>query len=123
MEYTNSVRRISEINAPFVAGRILVEPEPEVLNYPQLPESTISLARRLLRLSYHKNNVVEITAMFPEIISALRYHGRDKQDVEKWVSQHPFMQYLTYLLQLRVLKIGEMSYPQMELVVEGMAHL
>lgn len=90
-------------------------------------ESFAHFACRLLRLERNKGDAIDIITMIPEAEKFLRRfwektYPMNEKDCRIFISQHPFMQYLTMLLKIRVVS-REASFYQLAHVVEGIARL
>lgn len=116
---------------PMSVGRQYQAPEPVLHDQPQPLDTPRDHARRLLRLRSKTNNALEITEMFPTTILVLDrlWRQRCPDDVasdkkrKSWIGSHPFMQYLTHLLRIRLIPVADSSYRQCENVMEGIADL
>lgn len=119
---------------PITVGRQWKPPEPVLHDLPKPQETAVDHARRILRLRRRQDNAIEIAEMFMETIPLLDRLWWEKnpdepigpvtdKKLKAWITVHPFMQYLTYLLRIRTIPMAEASYRQCENVVEGIAQL
>lgn len=126
-----TARRSEQLPILGQVGNVYVPPEPMLQGCKPAPTMR-DHARRLLSFRDKRNNALEITTLYPETITILDRYWQTKEESqlpmadkkrEIWIGSHPFMQYITQLLRIRLLPAADTSYRQNENIMEGIAEL